>query len=447
MPAPIAAPTPCDILLLASTCLTQDDSRTIIEDAAVAVGGGAVLAVGPRARVAPAWAPGRTIDLGEALLMPGLVNAHTHASMTLMRGLADDLPLMQWLTQHIFPVEQKLTPELVHLGALLGCAEMLRTGTTGFCDMYLMEEAVARAADQAGLRARVGEALFAFPSPAYRDLDQAVDVIRTLHDAYADHPRIGCIVMPHSVYTTTPELLQRARALAEELDLPLNVHLAESASETAQCLEQHGRRPVAHLHALGLLGPRTLAAHCVDLTDAEIALLADTGTRVAHNPESNMKLASGSCPAQRLLDAGITVGLGTDGPCSNNNLDMFGEMASAALLQKLLRLDPTALPARTVLDMATRLGAACLDWPDVGAIAPGMRADLTALDLTQPGLQPLYNPVSHAVYAASGSQVRLTMVEGRVLYHDGAWPELDYPALLAEVRGAARWVRRQFAGA
>jgi len=443
----VNTPTPCDILLLAQTCVTQDDARTIIDDAAVAVGGGAVLAVGPRAAVAPAWAPARTIDLGAALLMPGLVNAHTHASMTLMRGLADDLPLMQWLTQHIFPVEQKLTPELVHLGALLGCAEMLRTGTTGFCDMYLMEHAVARAVDQAGLRARVGEVVFAFPSPAYKDQDQALDVVRALHDAYKDHPRIGCAVMPHAVYTTTPALLERTLALADELGLPLNVHLAESASETAQCLEQHGRRPVAHLHALGLLGPRTLAAHCVDLTADEIALLAATGTRVAHNPESNMKLANGSCPAQKLLDAGVVVSLGTDGPCSNNNLNMFGEMGSAALLQKALRMDPTVLTAQTVLDMATRLGAACLDWPDVGTIAPGMRADLTALDLSQPGLQPMYNPVSHAVYAAHGGEVCMTMVEGRVLYHNGAWPELDYPALLTEVRDAARWVRRQFAGA
>jgi 5-methylthioadenosine/S-adenosylhomocysteine deaminase len=368
--------------------------------------------------------------------------------MTLMRGLADDLPLMQWLTQHIFPVEQKLTPERVHLGALLGCAEMLRTAPRAFATCTSWRRPWPARRIRPGCAP--GWARRSSPSlPAYRDLDQAVDVIRALHDAYADHPRIGCIVMPHSVYTTTPELLQRARALAEELDLPLNVHLAESASETAQCLEQHGRRPVAHLHALGLLGPRTLAAHCVDLTADEIALLAATGTRVAHNPESNMKLASGSCPAQRLLDAGITVGLGTDGPCSNNNLDMFGEMASAALLQKLLRLDPTALPARTVLDMATRLGAACLDWPDVGAIAPGMRADLTALDLTQPGLQPMYNPVS-----PRGG----TRPTARSVHDHGGRPRVLYTRwrlarvwttrpLLAEVRAAARWVRRQFAGA
>ncbi len=440
------SPTPCDLLLLARLCLTQDADRTVVEDAALAVSDGRILAVGPRAAVQPAHAPARTIDLGQSLLLPGLINAHTHVSMTLMRGLADDLPLMDWLTRHIFPVEQKLTPELVRLGALLGCAEMLRTGTTCFCDMYLMEQAVAEAVDQAGLRARVGEVVFAFPSPAYKDLDGALDVVRAMHERWAGHPRLRTAVMPHAVYTTTPELLTKTMALAEELDIPLNVHLAESATETAQCLEAQGRRPVAYLHSLGLLGPRTLAAHCVDLTEEEIALLGATGTRVSHNPESNMKLANGYCPAQKLLDAGTVVGLGTDGACSNNDLNMFGEMASAALLQKALRMDPTVLPAQTVLDMATRHGAACLDWPELGSLEPGKAADVTALDLTAPNMQPVYNPVSHCVYAASGGEVRLTMVGGEVLYHDGAFPRLDYPALLAEVRAAARWVRGQFPG-
>ena len=436
-------PTPCQTLVTCGLLLTQDAERTVIEDAALALDAGKVLAVGPRAEVEADHAPAERLDLGRSMVMPGLVNAHTHVSMTLLRGLADDLPLMDWLTKHIFPVEQKLTPELVRLGAMLGCAEMLRTGTTAFCDMYLMEEAVAEAVDASGLRARVGEVVFAFPSPAYPDLDGALDVARRMQDRFKDNPRVQTAVMPHAVYTTNPELLRRAFALAEELDIPLHIHLAESATETAQCLEQQGMRPVPYLHSLGLLGPRTLAAHCVDLDESEIALLAETGTRVAHCPESNMKLASGFCPAQALLDAGATLGLGTDGACSNNNLNMFTEMGSAALLQKAHRADPTALPAQTVLDMATLGGAQCLAWPELGSLEPGKAADLVALDLDRPNLMPLYSPASHAVYAANGGEVTLTMVGGEVLYHNGTYPNIDYPALLAEIREAAQWVRRQ----
>lgn len=437
---------PCDILVSASACITQDDDRAVLHDAAVAVSDGTILETGPGKDLAAKYATAQSMDLGEVLLMPGLVNAHTHVSMTLLRGLADDLPLMEWLTQHIFPVEQKLTPELVRLGALLGCAEMIRTGTTAFCDMYLMENAVAEAVDQAGLRALLGEVIFAFPSPAYADLDAALDLVRATHERYADHERIRTAVMPHAVYTTTPELLTRSLDLARELDIPLHVHLAESVTETVQCLEQQGKRPVEYLDSLGLLGPRTLAAHCVDLTDDEVALLGASGIRIAHNPESNMKLASGNCRAQRLLDAGAVMGLGTDGACSNNNLNMFGEMGSAALLQKAVRMDPTVLTAQTVLDMATRGGADCLGWPELGALAPGKAADMIALDLTHPGLQPMYSPVSHAVYAAHGSEVCMTMVGGEVLYRDGRFTTIDYPALLAEIRDAARWVRSVFGG-
>lgn len=436
-------PTPCETLITCDVLLTQDTDRTVIEDAALAVNDGTILAVGPRADIEAAHTPAERLDLGRSMVLPGLVNAHTHVSMTLLRGLADDLPLMDWLTKHIFPVEQKLTPELVRLGAMLGCAEMLRTGTTAFCDMYLMEEAVAEAVAASGLRARVGEVIFAFPSPAYPDLDGALDVARRMEERFKDNDRVRTAVMPHAVYTTHPELLEKTYALAEELDVPLHIHLAESATETAQCLEQQGKRPVSYLHGLGLLGGRTLAAHCVDLDEEEIALLAETGTRIAHCPESNMKLASGFCPAQALLDAGAVLGLGTDGACSNNNLNMFTEMGSSALMQKAHRTDPTALPAQAVLDMATVGGAQCLSWPELGSLEPGKAADLVALDLTRPNLMPMYSPVSHAVYAANGGEVTMTMVGGEVLYRDGAYSRIDYPALLDEIRDAAKWVMEQ----
>jgi 5-methylthioadenosine/S-adenosylhomocysteine deaminase len=433
----------CDTLVRADWIVTQNDTRDVIQDGAVAIQGGVIAAVGPFADISANWSAQETIDLGPSLLLPGLVNAHTHAPMTLMRGLADDLPLMQWLTDHIFPVEQKLTPELVHLSALLGCCEMLRTGTTCFYDMYLMEEAVADAVRETGMRARIGEVIFSFPTPAYADENAAFDVVRRMHAASADTPRIRTAVMPHALYTTSPQLLTRAHELAQELDIPLHIHLAETETETAQSLEKFGKRPVAYLDSLGLLTPTTLAAHCVDLTDDEVATLARTGAHVAHNPESNMKLASGIARVRDMQAAGVSLGLGTDGACSNNNLDMFAEMASCAMLQKVATLDPTAAPAQQVLDMATRGGAACLQWEEIGSIAPGKAADLTALDLDQPGLMPIYNPISHAVYAAGGGDVRFTMVDGHVLYRDGAFLTVDYPALCAEVRDAAEWIRKQ----
>ncbi len=434
----------CDMLIKAQCCITQDKTRRVIDNAGLAVTDGVFTDVGTWDEVSAHYHADQTMDLGPSLILPGLVNAHTHASMTLLRGLADDLPLMQWLTEHIFPVEQKLTPELVNLGARLACAEMLRSGTTCFHDMYLMESAVAEAADACGLRAVTGEVIFAFPSPAYADLDAALDLVRAQFDRWKDHPRVGMAVMPHAVYTTTPELLERTFALAEELDIPVHMHLAETAHETSDCLEKFGDRPVAYAKRLGLLSPRLVVAHAVDLELDEIETLSSAGVHAVHCPESNMKLANGFCRVQRMLDLGVNVALGTDGAASNNNLNMFTEMASAALLQKVHRKDPTVLNAQTVLDMATVNGAKALGLDHVGAIAPGMAADCTALDLTSPNLQPMYNPVSHVVYATAGGDVRMTMIDGRVLYLDGKFPEMDYDGLLKEIAVAGKWVRDQF---
>ena len=292
---------PCDILIQAACIVTQDGLRTVVENGALAVADGMVLDVGPREAVAAAHAPARVLDLGDALVLPGLVNAHTHAAMTFLRGVADDLPLMEWLTQHIFPVEKHLTPDIVEAGALLGCAEMLRTGTTAFNDMYLIQDATYRAVDKAGMRCLGGEGIFGFPSPAYPDADAGLALVRQLHERWRHNPRIRQCVTPHAVYTTSPELLQRCQALAEELDLPLHIHLAETTTETAQCQQMFGQRPVPYCHGLGLLTPRATVAHAVDLTDDEIELLARTGAAVAHNPESNMKLASGAAPVVRML--------------------------------------------------------------------------------------------------------------------------------------------------
>lgn len=423
----------CDTLFHAARILTQDAGRTILENAALAVRDGRIVATGPIADMERQWKPDRRIDLPNMLLMPGLVNAHTHAAMTFLRGLADDMPLMDWLQQRIFPVEQALTPHIVRTGSLMGYAEMLRTGTTACIDMYIFEEAVFEAAHQAGLRCLGGEAVFDFPSACCPSPQAALDSTRRLADTWKDDPLLRIAVNPHSVYTTSAETLQACVRLADEMDIPLHLHLAETATETAMSLERHHRRPVAHADACGLLRPGTIAAHVVDVTDDELHLLAARGVRIVHNPSSNMKLASGAAPLTAMLRAGLVTALGTDGAASNNQLNMFTEMGRAALLHKLTEKDPTAVAAQTVLDMATLGGAAAFGNPDLGRLEPGAAADFIALDLDSPNLRPMYNPVSHAVYAATGAEVRLTVVAGRILYQDGRFLTFDYEALCREM--------------
>ena len=440
---PTNIPIPCDTLITASMAVTQNTDRGVIEDAAVAVNGGVILAVGPRKTIEDGYAPKRSICLGESLLMPGLVNAHTHSSMTFLRGLADDQPLKEWLQNTIFPVEKGLTADIVRLGSLLGCAEMLRSGTTAFADMYLLENAVAEAVDSCGMKALVGEVIFAFPSPAYASCDDALALVRAQAGRWKNHPRVRVAVMPHAVYTTTPEILEACHSLARELDVPLYLHLAETSTETADCLAATGKRPVELCRSLGILDSRTAIAHGVDLTEAELRALAEAGVTVAHNPKSNMKLASGIAPVQAMHSCGITVGLGTDGAASNNSLNLFSEMSACALLHKVAAKDPTHLPAQDVLDMATRGSAAVLGWEGLGRLEPGCPADMIALDLSFPNLQPLYTPVSHLVYAATGHEVSFSMVDGEVLYQDGRFTRIDYPVLLQEARKLRDWSLRQ----
>lgn len=419
----------------------MDENNTVLEDAAIAINHGCIAAVGPRDTLATQWQADKITDLGQAIVLPGLVNTHTHAAMTFLRGLADDLPLMTWLTGHVFPVEQHLTPEIVEWSTLLGHAEMLRTGTTACVDMYLIEDAVFRAARTSGIRCHGGEAVFNFPGAGSPSPEATLDIIREHAARHAHDPRISVMVCPHAVYTTTPELLQRCRALADELHLPLHIHLAESVAETAQCLELWGKRPIPYCADLGLLKHDTWLAHVVDTTDEELDILAEAGVVVAHNPSSNMKLASGTANIPAMLERGIRVTLGTDGAASNNRLNMYTEMGRAALLHKLVGGDPTLMPASTVLHMATRQGAMALHGQvPAGQIAAGHIADLTALDTTAPNLQPMYNAPSHLVYAATGMETRLTMVEGEVLYEDGHFTRFDYPALCAEMAQVKRWV-------
>lgn len=430
----------CDTLITADCILTQDENRTILENGALAVTNGLIDAVGDAGELTKAYTPAKRLDLGKSLVLPGLINAHTHASMTLLRGLADDLPLHTWLTDHIWPIEAKLSKESIRAGAMLAAAEMIATGCTCFHDMYFYESAIGRAVSDIGMRAVLGEGVMAFPTPSCETPGQTFAAIEALADEFKDDPLITPCVAAHAIYTSSAEILTQSFELAQRLGILWTIHLAETRHEVEESVKNFGKRPVEYLDGLGCLTPNSLLIHCVHLNDEEIQTVADRGCGVAHQPESNMKLASGVARIQRLKEAGVRLCMGTDGAASNNDQNMFIEMATASFLQKVHRMDSTVLDAQTVLDMATVNGADCLMRHELGSLAPGKAADLIALDMTRPNLAPLYNPVSQCVYAASGHEVRLTMVAGKALYADGAFKTFDYPALLDEIESIRRWV-------
>lgn len=427
-----------DLLIHNGLVLTMDPENRVIENGAVAVREDRIVAAGPSADFENMDAAKR-IDARGGVIMPGLVNVHTHAAMTLFRGLADDLPLMEWLQDHIFPAEGRLDDAAVYAGTMLACVEMIRSGTTCFCDMYLFEKAVARAAKDAGLRAVVGEVLYDFPSPCYGELENGFAYTEELIREWKGDPLIVPAVEPHSPYLCAPELLQRAAGISEAHDIPLVIHVSETEREVAEMREKTGKSPVRHLADLGVLSPRALCCHLVAVDAEDIALLAEFDAKGAHNPESNMKLASGVAPLPALLAAGVCVGLGTDGCASNNNLDMFAEMDTAAKLHKVFSLDPTAVDARTVLRMATIDGARALGLDRItGSLEPGKRADLIVIDTNQPHLTPMYDPFSHMAYAARGADVVHTVVNGRVLMEGRELSLLDEAKPLADARQVAR---------
>ena len=416
-----------------------------LSDGALAVEDGRILEVGPATVLAERFPGAELVDLGECLLIPGLINLHTHAPMTIFRGLADDLPLMTWLEDYIFPVESHLKRDWVYWGAKLAVAEMLRSGITTFVDMYLFEPEVIRVVEEARVRAALGEGLFDFPSPGYGPLEKGLALTEALLKEYQGHPRIKVIVCPHATYTCGPETLKKAWALAERYGALVHLHLSETREEVSLIKARYGKRPPAHLEALGLLNERVLLAHAVQLNEEEIELLARKGVKVAHCPESNLKLGSGVAPVSALLEAGVVVGLGTDGPASNNDLDLLGEMRTAAFLQKGLTFDPTRLPARKVFEMATALGAKALGFEDLGFLAPGARADFVALDLAAPHLTPCYDPFSLIVYSAKAGDVSHVVVEGefvlkdrQILTFDEAEARARVASLAQEVRALAR---------
>ncbi len=430
------------LLLSGAWVLTMNRRREVFAPGAVALKGEEIVAVGPAAELKARYRAAQALDYPQGLILPGLINAHTHAAMALFRGLADDLPLEEWLNSHIFPAERRLNRDFVYWGTKLAVAEMLLSGTTTFCDMYLFADAVAQAAEECGMRAVVGEVLYDFPSPHYGPPAAGLSFSEGLCRTLKDHPLVRAAIQPHAVYTCSPDLLQQCGELADKYDTRLVIHLSETQKEVADCEARYGVTPVAHLHGLGLLTHRLVADHAVALTEADLELLAASGAGVAHCPESNMKLASGLAPVGELLSRGVPVGLGTDGCASNNNLDLLQEMDTAAKLQKVRYLDPTVLPAPAALKLATLGSARVLGLEkEVGALAPGMKGDLVVIDLDQPHLTPIYDPYSHLVYAAGGADVQTVLVHGRVVVQDRHLLTFDLNETMARARELAGKMR------
>jgi 5-methylthioadenosine/S-adenosylhomocysteine deaminase len=429
-----------DIIIKNGTILTMDKENTVIEDGLIYVKGDTIsrMESGDNITIEAE----KIIDAHGGLVLPGLINGHTHAAMSLFRGLADDLPLMDWLNNYIFPAERRIDADFVFTGTLLACAEMIMSGTTTFCDMYLFEEEAARAARKAQMRCLVGEVLYDFPSPNYGPVEKGLEYTESLIKKWQDDPLVSVAVEPHSLFTCSPGLLISANEMALRYEVPMIIHVAETLNEVAEVKEKYGKPPVEYLHSLGLLDSHLIADHCVHVNEQDIEKMAKYGVKVIHNPESNMKLASGIAPVTELLTRGVTVGLGTDGCASNNNLDIFTEMDMAAKLHKIQTMDPTVLDSVTVMRMATIEGAKALGMEDItGSIERGKKADIIILDIDKPHLTPMYNPYSHIVYAARGNDVSHSIINGQLVMEDRKLLTLDIEEIMERAKEKAIKVR------
>ena len=434
-----------DLLLTNAVVLTMNDQFSLYEPGAVAILGDHILAVGREADLLAAIQPAQVHDCGGKVLMPGLINAHTHVPMTLLRGLADDLRLDVWLMGYMMPVERQfVSPDFVRLGTQLACAELIRSGVTCFADMYYFEDHVARATAQAGMRAVCSQTVLKFPAPDARDFEESLEITRQFLQDWKDHPLIVPSVAPHAVYTCTQEILQRTAALAAEFDVPLHTHIAETAAEVENNRNAYDMPVVPYLKKQNLFEAKVLAAHCVHIDEGEIRTLKHHHVGVAHNPSSNLKLASGFAPVQKMLEAGLDVGIGTDGPASNNDLDMFEELRLAAFLAKGVTGDPTALPAAQALAMATRMGANALHIGQLtGTLEVGKRADLILVDILRLHNAPRFRRdvdglYAQLVYATHATDVTDVMVNGQWLMRDRQLLTLDEAELLSQAQEYAQ---------
>ncbi len=434
-----------DLVVTNALVLAMDEEFSQFDPGAVAIRDNTIVAVGPASEVERDFAAQQTVDCGGQVVLPGLVNVHTHAPMTLLRGLADDLRLDVWLMGYVMPVEREfVSPDFVRLGTALACLELIRSGVTCFADMYYFEEEVAKAAAAAGLRAVAGETVLRFPAPDARSFEESLALARDFIARWHQHRLIVPSVAPHAPYTCTEEILSGAAALASEFDVPLQIHIAETQTEVDGCRDEHKMPVIPWVKKQGLFDAKVIAAHCVHLDDGELHTLLNHGAGVAHNPSSNLKLASGVAPIARMREVGLNVGIGTDGPASNNDLDMFEEIRLAALLAKGKTGDPTAIPAREALAMATRLGANALHLGHlIGSLEPGKRADLITVNLASLHNSPRFKrdrngPYAQLVYAAKSTDVSNVLVDGQWLMRERELVADNEAELLAHAADFAR---------
>lgn len=423
-------------LINARWVVPVEPAGVVLDHHSVALRDGAIETILPTAQAAERYADYARVELPGHVLIPGLVNLHTHAAMTLMRGLADDLPLMRWLEERIWPVEAKhVSAQFVRDGTLLACAEMLRGGITCFNDMYLFPEAAVEATLESGMRAGFGMIVIDFPTAYASDPDDYLAKGLALRDRHRDHPLLSFCLAPHAPYTVSDRTFGKIVTMAAELDSPIHCHLHETEGEIQRSIAEHGVRPLERLRRLGVVGPNLIAVHAVHLSEGEIEMLATHGSSVAHCPSSNLKLASGFAPIAALLAAGVNVGLGTDGAASNNRLDGFQEMRLGALLAKAMAGNARAVPAHAALAMATIGGARAMGLAErIGSILPGKRADLTAVSLADTELLPVFDPVSHLVYSAGREHVSHVWVDGRPRVSEGVLIDVDISALDTRIK-------------
>ena len=433
-----------DLILTNAVVLTMDRAFQIFNPGAVAISGYHIVAVGQADDISQTYPDARKHDCQGRVLMPGLINAHTHIPMTLLRGLADDLRLDVWLMGYMMPVEREfVNPDFIRLGTRLACAEMIRSGTTCFADMYYFEEIIAETVAEVGMRGICSQSVLKFPTPDAAFYEESLEASRKFIKRWKGHSLIVPSVAPHAPYTCTPEILHATAQLAQEFEVPLHTHFSETAGEVETMRREQGMPVIPYVKKQGLLEASVIAAHCVYIDEGEMRTLLHAGAGVAHNPSSNMKLASGVAPVKKMLEVGLNVGIGTDGPASNNDLDMFEEMRLASFLAKGTTGDPTALPARDILNMATRMGAAALHIDSItGSLEPGKRADLILLDLSQIHSSPRFTHDANGIYtqliySAKSSDVTDVMVNGRWLMQERRLLGLDLPALLAEAQEIA----------
>ena len=431
------------LVVVGGTVLTQNAAHEILSPGAVAIDGTDIVEVGTPEAIAARYRATDTIEARGDVVLPGLINTHTHAPMVMYRGLADDLALMDWLQKYIFPAEAKtVSPELVRIGTRLAALEMIESGTTTFADMYYFEEEIAKAAIEAGLRGVLGQTIIQFPVADARTPADGLARAERFIEEFKDNGLVVPAVAPHALYTNDRATLVASAELGRKHGVPVIIHFAETEEEVRLAREKFNATPAAYLESIGFWGPNTLAAHAIWVTDDDITILKRHGIGLSHNPESNMKLASGAAPVSKYLAAGVALGLGTDGAASNNDLDMFEAMRQASFLAKHVTKNPTALPARAALDLATMGGARALHMEQrIGSLAAGKRADLITVSMRAARQTPIYDPISHLVYATRGDDVRTTIVNGKVLMKERQVRTLNREAVLADARRLAVKVR------